>query len=85
MYPTTGTALAPTGAMLDWEAAPEPVDLPDPAATRDAPRGPPPLPTEPLPPSRRLGMAPGMGLGNETGRFDDPLGPLPGTTVRRGF
>jgi|JI10StandDraft_1071094.scaffolds.fasta_scaffold57250_4 hypothetical protein len=80
MYPTAGTALAPSTALLEWEAAPEPVELPDPAATRDAPRGPPPLPTEPLPQQRRA-----PGLGNETGRFDDPLGPLPGTTVRRGF
>ncbi len=83
LYPTPGTALAPTGSAIEWEAAPEPVELPDPAATRDAPRGPPPLPTEPLPQQRRLGM--GLGLGNETGGFNDPLGPLPGTVTRRGF
>lgn len=79
MYPTPGTALAPTAELVEWENAPEPVDLPDPAATRDAPRGPPPLPTEPLP-QRRM-----PGLGNETGGFNDPLGPLPGTVGRRGF
>ena len=80
MYPSAGTALAPTAQVVEWEDAPEPVELPDPAATRDAPRGPPPLPTEPLPRPRRM-----SGLGNEAGGFDDPLGPLPGTTTRRGF
>lgn len=81
LYPASSTALAPTAPAIEWEAAPAPVELPDPIATRDAPRGPPPLPTEPLPRQRRMGL----GLGNETGGFNDPLGPLPGTVTRRGF
>ncbi|MGE0724560.1 MAG: hypothetical protein AB7O45_09300 [Alphaproteobacteria bacterium] len=48
-YPAPGTPYASIGGPIEYEAAPTPVELPDPAATRDAPRGPPPLPTAPVP------------------------------------
>ncbi|MCC7274855.1 MAG: hypothetical protein IT561_19465 [Alphaproteobacteria bacterium] len=75
MYPTQGTALAPTAAPLEWEDAPEPVELPDPAATRDAPRGPPPLPGDPIPPNRRMGAAPSGAMGIPPGFGDLPAPP----------
>ncbi len=48
-YPAMGTPYASVGGAVEYEKAPEPVELPDPAATRDAPRGPPPMPTGPVP------------------------------------
>ncbi|MGE0719563.1 MAG: hypothetical protein AB7P02_29240 [Alphaproteobacteria bacterium] len=85
LYPTPGTALAPTAPPIEWEDAPAPVELPDPAATRDAPRGPPPLPGDTPSAARRqpMGTLPPGGLLGVPPGFNDPLGPLPGASVRR--
>jgi hypothetical protein len=48
-YPASGTPYAVVGGVVEYEAAPVPEKLPDPAATRDAPRGPPPMPTATTP------------------------------------